>query len=36
VVKTGNIYAGLYYPIGVCIMSIVVSVIFLRQKRIRH
>jgi hypothetical protein len=33
VIKTGNIYAGLYYPIGVCVMSILVSLIFLRPKR---
>ena len=33
VVKTGNIYAGLYYPIGVCVMSILVDLLFLRPKR---
>ena len=32
VAKTGNIYGGLYYPIGVCMMSIVVSLVFLRPK----
>lgn len=31
VVKTGNIYAGLYYPIAVCVMSMVVSLLFLRR-----
>jgi len=33
VAKTGNIYAGLYYPIGVCVMSILVDLLFLRPKR---
>jgi MFS family permease len=32
VAKTGNIYAGLYYPIGVCVMSIMVNLVFLRPK----
>ena len=30
VAKTGNIYGGLYYPIGICAMSILVSLLFLR------
>jgi MFS family permease len=30
VVRTGDIYAGLYYPIGVCGMSVLVSLVFLR------
>ena len=29
VAKTGNIYGGLYYPIGICAMSILVSLFFL-------
>jgi MFS family permease len=33
VVKTGNIFAGLYYPIGVCGMSVMVSLVFLRGQR---
>ena len=33
VAKTGNIYAGLYYPIGVCLMSILVTMLFLRPQR---
>jgi len=33
VVKTGNIYAGLIYPIAVCVMSIVVSLIYLPPQR---
>jgi MFS family permease len=33
VVKSGNIYAGLYYPIGVCVMSVLVSLVFLRGRR---
>jgi hypothetical protein len=33
VAKTGNIYAGLYYPIGVCLMSILVMMLFLRPQR---
>jgi len=32
VAKTGNIYGGLYCLIGVCTMSILVSLIFLRAK----
>jgi hypothetical protein len=28
---TGNIYAGLYYPIGVAAMTFIVGMIFLRE-----
>jgi len=28
---TGNIYAGLYYPIGVCAISLVVGTLFLKE-----
>jgi hypothetical protein len=32
---TGNIYAGLYYPIGVAIMSLVIGALFLRETKDR-
>jgi len=32
---TGNIYAGLYYPIGVALMSVVVGTLFLRETKDR-
>ena len=32
---TGNIYAGLYYPIGVAIMSLVIGTLFLRETKDR-
>jgi hypothetical protein len=35
VAATGNIYAGLWYPIGVVVMTLIVGAIFLRQ-RCRH
>jgi MFS family permease len=33
VAATGNIYAGLWYPIGVAVMTLVVGAIFLRDTR---
>ncbi len=33
VVKTGNIYAGLWYPIAVSVMTVVVSAIWLRETK---
>src|SRR5262245_59158297 len=30
---TGNIYAGLYYPIGVALMTVVVGFVFLRETK---
>ena len=32
---TGNIYAGLYYPIGVAIMTLVIGTLFLRETKDR-
>jgi hypothetical protein len=32
---TGNIYAGLYYPIGVALMTVVVGTLFLRETKDR-
>ncbi|MEP6692600.1 MAG: MFS transporter [Gemmatimonadaceae bacterium] len=32
-VKTGNMYAGLYFPIGVSLMTFIVGSIFLRETR---
>jgi len=31
VARTGNIYAGLYYPIGVAALTFVVGSIFLKE-----
>ena len=33
VATTGNIYAGLWYPIGVAVMTLVIGLIFLRDTR---
>ena len=33
VAATGNIYAGLWYPIGVAVMTLVIGAIFLRDTR---
>ena len=30
---TGNIYAGLYYPIGVALMTVIVGFLFLRDTK---
>ena len=30
---TGNIYAGLYYPIGVALMTVVIGFLFLRETK---
>jgi hypothetical protein len=32
---TGNLYAGLWYPIGVALMTLIVGVIFLRETKDR-
>ena len=32
---TGNIYAGLYYPIGVAIMTVVIGLLFLKETKDR-
>ena len=32
---TGNIYAGLYYPIGVALMTVVIGGLFLRETKDR-
>jgi hypothetical protein len=32
---TGNIYAGLYYPIGVAIMTLIIGTLFLRETKDR-
>jgi MFS family permease len=36
VVETGNIYAGLYYPIGIAAMSFIVGSLFIRETRGHH
>ena len=33
VTTTGDIYAGLYYPIGVAVMTLVIGLIFLRDTK---
>jgi hypothetical protein len=33
VASTGNIYAGLWYPIGVAVASLVIGMIFLPETR---
>jgi hypothetical protein len=33
VAATGNIYNGLWYPIGVSLMTVVVGVLFLRDRK---
>ena len=33
VAATGNIYAGLWYPIGVAVMTLVIGLIFLRDTK---
>jgi hypothetical protein len=33
VAATGNIYAGLWYPIGVAVMTLIVGALFLRDTR---
>jgi hypothetical protein len=33
VAATGDIYAGLWYPIGVAVMTLVVGLLFLRDTR---
>jgi hypothetical protein len=33
VATTGNIYNGLWYPIGVAVMSLVIGTIFLRETK---
>ena len=33
VAASGNIYAGLWYPIGVAAMTLVVGTLFLRETR---
>jgi hypothetical protein len=35
VAYTGNIYAGLYYPIGVALMTVVVGLLFLKETKDR-
>jgi hypothetical protein len=30
---TGNIYAGLYYPIGVALLTVVIGLVFLRDTK---
>jgi hypothetical protein len=35
VAKAGNIYAGLWYPIGVSLMTVVVGALFLRETKDR-
>jgi len=34
VAKSGNIYAGLWYPIGVALMTLVVGTLLLRETRL--
>ena len=39
VAATGNIYAGLWYPIGFAVLTIIIGVLFLREPKnvdIRH
>jgi len=31
--RTGNAFAGLWYPMAVCVMTLVVGVLFLRERR---
>jgi hypothetical protein len=33
VAATGNIYAGLWYPIGVAVMTLIVGSLFLRDTK---
>jgi hypothetical protein len=33
VAATGNIYNGLWYPIGVAVMTVVIGLVFLRDTR---
>jgi hypothetical protein len=33
VAATGNIYAGLWYPIGIALMSLVIGTLFLRETK---
>ena len=33
VATTGNIYNGLWYPVGVAVMSLVIGVLFLRETK---
>lgn len=33
VLKTGNMFAGLYYPIGVALLTVVIGAVFVREKR---
>jgi hypothetical protein len=33
VAATGNIYAGLWYPIGVALMTVVIGAVFLRDTK---
>jgi hypothetical protein len=33
VAATGNIYNGLWYPIGVAVMTLVIGILFLRDTR---
>lgn len=33
VVYTGNIYAGLYYPIAIAVLSLIVGVLFIQERR---
>jgi hypothetical protein len=33
VAATGDIYAGLWYPIGVALMTLIVGVVFLRDTK---
>ena len=33
VAATGNIYYGLWYPIGIALMSLVIGTIFLRETK---
>jgi hypothetical protein len=35
VAATGNIYNGLWYPVGVGIMTVVIGALFLRETRDR-
>jgi len=36
VVETGNIYAGLYYPIGIAAMSFIIGSLFIRETKGHH